>query len=377
MRSPLVAWLLLLSACTPGVEPELAADATIDATVETATETKDATADVPSDDDATSDGELETPVDAASDTTSDSGSDTAVTSDSATAETADASSDAAVMPAVLAKLSALPRDVAAGAGYVFVTTFAGEILRIPRDGGDPLKLASPERPTYVAVDATHVYWTDLRNLSSDPGKIGRVPIAGGPEEILATGLDSPNSCTLSDTHVYFAQWRSSTVSSVPNVVGGLVEGVATGQLGASYVAANDSTVCWVHDGLRVSCKPKTGGSVTALATEASGTIYALAIDGTHAFWAMRDGSVRTMPLTGGTPLTLAPALDDCPLGADIELDATRVYWSCGPNVRSVPKAGGASTLLFKGSNPTLGIAIDATRVYWTTGSENSVKSLPK
>lgn len=344
-------WIpLLLVSCTRGTEPEFPAipddsalDADVEATTEASIDAADATVDV-----------AEDTVD------SDSAESTAL--------------DAAPAPTLLATFTAGPRDVAAGGGYVFVTTFGGEILRIPRDGGAPVKLASPDWPTYLSVDTTHVYWTDLRKLASDPGKIGRVPIGGGPEEILATNLDRPNSCALAAGRVFFAQFTA--VSAVPRT-GGVVDSVAATESAPYYVATSSTLVCWVRMPTTIVCKPQTGGAISVLATEASGTIYALAIDDTRAFWAMRDGSLRTVPLSGGTPTTLAAPLDDCPFGADIELDATRAYWACGPNVRSVAKTGGAVTALHHATNPVMGIAVDESRVYWTTNNELTLRSLPK
>lgn len=282
--------------------------------------------------------------------------------------------DAAATPLTLATTSAGFRDVAAGAGFVFATTFGGEVLRIPKEGGTPVRIASPERPTYVAVDATHVYWTDLRNTSSDPGKIGRVPILGGAEEILATGLGGPNSCTLFGAHVYFAQ--RDAVNRVPRA-GGTIETLATETL-PFYVAANSTRVCWIRPGdltFSIVCRPHSGGTAAVLATE-SGFPRFLAIDESDAYWVPTEGTVRKVSLAGGTPTTLATSLGECTMAADIELDATHVYWSCGTTVRKVPKAGGPATTLFAESGAAeMGIAIDDAYVYWT--SSTTLRKLPK
>lgn len=345
-----VLWIpLLLVSCTHGTEPEFPATSD-DSALETHAEPT-----------------TEASIDAADATVDVAGE----TVDSDFAEST--APDAPPAPTLLATFTASPRDVAAGGGYVFVTTFGGEILRIPRDGGTPVKLASPEWPTYVSVDATHVYWTDLRYSGSDPGKIGRVPIAGGPEEILATNLDRPNSCALAAGRVFFAQFTA--VSDVPRA-GGAVESVSAAESAAYYVAANATLVCWVRTRTTIVCKPEASNAISVLATEASGVIRHLAIDDTHAFWAMADGSLRTVSLAGGTPTTLASPLDSC-LTADIELDGTHAYWACGPNVRSVAKTGGAVSLLHHAASDVFGIAVDESRVYWTTGSELTLKWVPK
>lgn len=367
---------LLMTACGRVSDPEvLPADAT---TGEAATDSS-----VPADTDSMA---FETGLDVGFDSSAVDTSDT-LAADGATDAIAEASDTAAVDgdavsdsdaadagPTLLATISGV-RDVAAGGGFVFVTSFDGAILRIPRDGGAAIKIASPEYPTYVAVDATHVYWTDLRkSSSSSTGKVGRVPIGGGPEELLADGLSGPNSCTLSGADVFFAELAS--VQSVPRVGGTIPTTVAAALTYPYYVAANTTSICWAEGGNRVVCRPRAGGPSVELVTGTSSTIYFLAIDETHAFYALGAGSLMRVPLAGGAPATLAPGVDNCLYGADIELDDTRVYWSCGPNVRVVPKAGGAVTVLAKESAGTFAIAIDATRVYWTT-RDGALRYLPR
>jgi hypothetical protein len=81
---------------------------------------------------------------------------------------------------------------------VYVTSFGGHgVYSAPVTGGVANLVAKAEWPTYVAVDASHVYWTDL-STNQVPGSVGRVPLAGGTAELLATPLDRPNSSALND-----------------------------------------------------------------------------------------------------------------------------------------------------------------------------------
>ncbi len=71
----------------------------------------------------------------------------------------------------------------------------GEILSIPKAGGQPTTLAKDQVPYDIAVDASHVYWSGYQ------GALRRVPIAGGTVETLATGVGQ-GPIALDETSVY-------------------------------------------------------------------------------------------------------------------------------------------------------------------------------
>jgi hypothetical protein len=85
-------------------------------------------------------------------------------------------------------------------------------------------------------------------------------------------------------------------------------------------------------------------------------VYAVVVDDSSVYWdlgnsATGGGSVKSMPVTGGTPTVLATGFNDP--GA-MALDATTVYWidqgtftsnSNAGTIHSVPRAGGQQTTL--------------------------------
>ena len=78
-------------------------------------------------------------------------------------------------------------------------------------------------PWDIAVDDTHVYWTNwgpcLQSMGcaarppSDElhGRVSRIPKAGGEREILAEGFLLPTGIALDDVAVYWTTWWFSSV----------------------------------------------------------------------------------------------------------------------------------------------------------------------
>jgi hypothetical protein len=92
------------------------------------------------------------------------------------------------------------------------------------------------RPTYVAADDAHVYWSDLG------GVVMRVPRGGGDHELVATGT-SPHDLVVDDTHVYWADPGAGEIRRADKT-GGPVETIAFGQEQAVHIALHRAFVYW-------------------------------------------------------------------------------------------------------------------------------------
>ena len=77
--------------------------------------------------------------------------------------------------------------------YVYASTLAGDLFRIPKSGGTALKLGTGSSNNMggwgVAVDSAWAYWVSTPNLL-------KVQIAGGAQTRLGSGLDKVKLMTL-------------------------------------------------------------------------------------------------------------------------------------------------------------------------------------
>jgi hypothetical protein len=99
----------------------------------------------------------------------------------------------------------------------------------------------------------------------------------------------------------------------------------------------------------------------------------IALDADNVYWTDQassgTGSIRTVPLAGGEPVTLVDDAGPSPYA--IHVDANHIYWaeaSAGDEraVLRAPLSGGAATTLASGAYPVHGMAIDDAHIYWTS-----------
>jgi hypothetical protein len=184
-----------------------------------------------------------------------------------------------------------------GAGHLFWTDLARRTVEEGAVRGGvvvPTRvLATAQgRPIGIAVDDAgvdgvsafpgYVYWAD------DAGVVARVSLRGGPVEELATGGDKTTGIALDDTHVYWSEWGSGLVARVPKG-GGTKATVARGQDGIRAIALDATRIFWTHPKTgEIRSTPKAGGEIVVHATGQKHP-YSLAVDERAIYWANVDG----------------------------------------------------------------------------------------
>jgi len=177
---------------------------------------------------------------------------------------------------------------------------------------------------------------------------------------------------------------------------GSCTGTATGTLTVSstyvYCVATFTSACGALGQACCSTAPActtglacTGGSCQSTSTGAPTTLAAnevgfyMAVDATNVYWSSLVGTIKKVPLNGGTVVTLASGQSS---PYKLVVDATNVYWvnyGTGANdgaVMSVPIAGGTPTQLAGAQGSPVGIAVDGSYVYWTTRIGGTLMKVP-
>ena len=197
----------------------------------------------------------------------------------------------------------------------------------------------------VAVEGTHVYW-GTGDFGAGVGSLWRSELAGGPAELVASGMPPLSRCDLvvDATHAYVStEWMfSSGLGSDP------VLEVALGS-----------------------------GEVSVLA---EGSPQALAVDARYVYFAERESAIRRLPIGGGPTTTLAS--EGGWLGG-FAIDASHAYWTAheggevSGTVMSVPLDGGEVTTLATGHGTSSGLAVDDEYLYFTDSDGGNLWRMPK
>ena len=249
----------------------------------------------------------------------------------------------------------------------------------------PITLASGEGDYGpVAVDATNVYWGNLPD-----GTLRKQSIAGGPTEVAASGVWGPFDMAIDSQNVYYT-FRTGT-SSVRSVA------LAGGSTFTILATASDFLGVAVYGGFVYWTRPvddTRGGGVYKWPTDGSipdagaGTLvsaqyypFRLTVTSTGIFflkYASGYDTVMMIPLSGGTPVTLAKIANNSSDGWDIAADTTDVFWTMrsAALVLKVSQSGGSMVTLASGQGTGYALAVDDTDVYFGA-YRGSIRRVPK
>jgi hypothetical protein len=241
------------------------------------------------------------------------------------------------------------------------------LLRVPLEGGVPLRLARPGGPDFHMVDIVgdDVYYTASRGglqrkpkrdanaaatvvvpsfvgsiavhdghvYGSTDDSVFRIPLGGGPVQALAAAQDQPRVVASDGARVYWTtQERGYIVKSAPAAGGGPSDRVVAGDELAHHIAFDEGSFFWStrHDrGRELWTARAAGGEPRPLVTFAS-TVGALAVDARHVYFAAAPAEGETgprglfrIPKGGGTVEAIA-----CGAAvSSVALGPAHAYWT--------------------------------------------------
>ncbi len=218
------------------------------------------------------------------------------------------------------------------------------------------------KPTFIAVDGTHVYWTAYTANS-----ISKVPLDGGPITVLADGQVGPQGIAVGNGEVFWTTSVASAVLKVPIGGGTPIELYSEGP-GAYDIVVNTEHIyfTFLHFGTHSVLRMPVLGGATADVTSNLGTPKRLAVDAASLYWTDSDShTVMKMPLGGGPAVELASGQ----FPGAIAVDGTHIYWLDG-TVSRVPINGGETTIVADVGSLAKDLALDDTHVYFTASGDS-------
>ncbi|MCC7380877.1 MAG: hypothetical protein IT384_03555 [Deltaproteobacteria bacterium] len=210
-----------------------------------------------------------------------------------------------------------------------------------------------------ASDGVSFFWFD--NVIRKASKRGGAPIAVTSTSTWVSAI------ALDLTHVYFT--NDQAIQRVPKG-GGRVETIATGEAIRAALAVDEGFVYFADDAAASLARvPKDGGALETIALGVTG-VGDIEVDGTSVYWSVPSaGLVATVwKRWAGAPTILAAEMprDDGWELLDIAVDALNVYYErpATNELMRVSKWGGSRRVL--ASPSSLGfLTVDSTHVYWS------------
>jgi hypothetical protein len=203
------------------------------------------------------------------------------------------------------------------------------IRRVSKWGGEVEVITSGNggwNPTSIAVDETHVYFNAFNDARSPGGEVRRQLKSGGEPETFWVGLDNAWDLAVDDTHLYVSEMNQGRIVRKPKL-GGAVEVLASGWVATStmrlrgdslYFSACTIGACQTQ---RVYGVSRSGGVVDLLYEGPDG--WGLAATADAVLW----GRWR-IPFDGGAPEELLPA---SPNGFVVAADERGAYLGDHPS----------------------------------------------
>jgi hypothetical protein len=193
----------------------------------------------------------------------------------------------------------------------------------------------------IAVDSSHVYWTEMPDLDGTQPAIFRIAIAGGSTVEIGNGT-APDAIAVDSQYLYWSDnaviWKTAlaTAGTIPlgdagaNAGGAVEVYSAFSGYGAVSLAPASGYLYWGDDNELMGLGTNSdGGAVQTLASDGA---ESLVLDGTDIYLTTTGGQVVRYQTTSATSQVLAAIPAELPnlVSCTLVVDAANVYVLIAP-----------------------------------------------
>lgn len=218
-----------------------------------------------------------------------------------------------------------PQHVAVDATHVVFSDGSRRVYVVPKSGGGKTLLYEANGSTQiggVASDGSYAYYSETFDTSSYDGTVSRVALGGGFPEVLAPLTSAgPRGLALDGGFVYVALEIGQSVVKIP-VAGGVPVPVASGLDHAQDVAVSGDWIAWAENS-GIGFVAKTGGSQSFASTP--GTPAHIAADDAAVYVTLPASAALYRAALGGS--TALKLVDDAGSPEDVAVDSAAVYFT--------------------------------------------------
>jgi len=194
------------------------------------------------------------------------------------------------------------------------------------------------QPHGVAVDAAHIYWTNVLNTNTSAGTIGRANLDGtGADQNFITGVNPTGGLAVDSGHLYWGNLDNSvtSASSIPATIAranldgtGIDPNFITGADTASGIAVDAAHIYWTNRGqFTIGRANLDGTGVNQNLVIIGSRVFpdGVAVDSGHIYWAGSTGSLGRANIdgTGVNP----NFVDAGAFPSGIAVDPGHLYWT--------------------------------------------------